>query len=141
MPRFVILEHDHPFLHWDLMLESEESLRTWRLSLPPGESTSDIPAEPLPAHRLHYLDYEGPVSGNRGSVQRWDFGTFDWLREEEGRLELSLKGNRTSGLAVLHQTAQGWFFLTSGPQGEISDGSSCGDSREEDTPAHQPPTS
>src|SRR5205807_395991 len=35
MPRFVILEHDHPELHWDLMLEAGPVLRTWRLAAPP----------------------------------------------------------------------------------------------------------
>src|SRR5437879_2020084 len=34
MRRFVILEHDHPQLHWDLMLEAGPALRTWRLSAP-----------------------------------------------------------------------------------------------------------
>ena len=35
MPRFVILEHDYPELHWDLMLETAGALRTWRLLRPP----------------------------------------------------------------------------------------------------------
>ena len=34
MPRFVILEHDHPSLHWDFILEVGEVLWTWRLSAP-----------------------------------------------------------------------------------------------------------
>ena len=38
MPRFVILEHDHPVVHWDLMLEAGEALRTWRLAAPPGKA-------------------------------------------------------------------------------------------------------
>src|SRR5580765_3650553 len=35
MPRYVILAHDHPFPHWDLMLERDASLRTWRLATLP----------------------------------------------------------------------------------------------------------
>ena len=35
MPRFVILEHDHPHLHWDLMLEADGSLHAWRLACVP----------------------------------------------------------------------------------------------------------
>lgn len=64
MPRYVILEHDHPTLHWDLMLETGATLRTWRLStLPASEHSVDATA--LPDHRSFYLDYEGPLSGNR----------------------------------------------------------------------------
>ena len=64
MPRFVILEHDHPVLHWDLMLEAGDVLQTWRLANPPTPGCA-IDATALPDHRLTYLDYEGPVSGNR----------------------------------------------------------------------------
>src|SRR5436305_12258768 len=63
MTRYVILAHDHPFLHWDLMLEHDGSLRTWRLATPPV-ADQDVAAEELADHRLAYLDYEGPVSGN-----------------------------------------------------------------------------
>lgn len=79
MPRFVILEHDHPLLHWDLMLEAGDVLQTWRLATPPG--TQPLEATALGDHRRMYLDYEGPVSGNRGKVRRWDAGLFD---EEAG---------------------------------------------------------
>jgi hypothetical protein len=75
MPRFVILEHDHPALHWDLMLEAGDVLQTWRLAAPPAESQA-VPAEALGDHRRMYLDFEGPVSGNRGKVRRWDAGPF-----------------------------------------------------------------
>lgn len=33
-------------------------------------------------HRLIYLDYEGPISSGRGSVQRVDEGNFVW--QEQG---------------------------------------------------------
>src|SRR6185437_4307487 len=61
MSRFVLLEHDHPELHWDLMLESGAVLRTWRLTAPPcgGEV---ITAMASFDHRALYLDYEGPIS-------------------------------------------------------------------------------
>ncbi len=75
MTRFVILEHDWPERHWDFMLEMGESLRTWRLERFP-EQDLWIQATPLPDHRLAYLDYEGPVSGNRGSVVRREAGEY-----------------------------------------------------------------
>src|SRR5947199_376784 len=58
MPRFVILEHDHPARHWDLLLESEGVLRAWRLPAPPQ---GDALVQANFDHRLFYLDYEGPV--------------------------------------------------------------------------------
>jgi hypothetical protein len=76
MPRFAILEHDYPVLHWDLLLEVGDVLKAWRLAQPPGPNVDCIEAIELADHRLLYLDYEGPVSGGRGLVKRWDAGTY-----------------------------------------------------------------
>lgn len=73
--RFVILEHDHPFLHWDLLLEQGPAAATWRLSAPPTVGSS-VTGQRIADHRLLYLDYEGPVSGDRGHVKRVDAGTW-----------------------------------------------------------------
>lgn len=73
--RFAILRHDHPFLHWDLLLEAGSLATTWRLLRPPLDREL-IAAELLPDHRLLYLEYEGPVSGNRGYVRRVAGGQF-----------------------------------------------------------------
>lgn len=69
--RFVILEHDHPFLHWDFLLDVGETqqLKTWRLLASPATGIW-ITAEALPDHRRVYLDYEGEVSGDRGTVKQ-----------------------------------------------------------------------
>ena len=75
MPRFVVLEHDWPTRHWDLLFEAGPVLKAWRLLAEPGVGRA-VPAEPNFDHRLIYLDYEGPVSGGRGAVARWDAGTF-----------------------------------------------------------------
>jgi hypothetical protein len=112
--RFVILEHDYPLLHWDLMLEVGDVLRTWRLVAPP-EPGCAIHAEPLGDHRKLYLDYEGPVSGNRGSVKRWDAGTFTWMTEEVNQVAVNLQGERCRGLAHLRSRAGEWFFAFGEP--------------------------
>ncbi len=110
MPRFVILEHDHPFLHWDFMLESGDFLRTWRLCAKP-QVAAVVAAESLGDHRKAYLDYEGPVSGNRGSVKRWDAGTFHWEVDTPERVVVRLQGERCAGSAVLERTEAGnWKF-------------------------------
>jgi hypothetical protein len=100
MPRFVILEHDHPVLHWDFMLEAGNSLRTWRLSqMPCVPSCMDCQA--LPDHRLAYLDYEGPVSKGRGSVQRTASGQYALLRESDRELVVELRGAKLSAVVSL----------------------------------------
>ena len=102
MPRFAILTHDHPSLHWDFLLEQGESCRTWRLMKSP-DTPGDIPAEGLADHRLMYLDYEGPVSGDRGTVTRWDAGTFEWLANGDELVEVRLTGRKLIGLARLQR--------------------------------------
>src|SRR3569623_1675370 len=103
MPRFVVLRHEcppsHPRgLHWDFMLEAGETLKTWSLPQSPGEfvNQADAPlesmqVEALADHRLAYLDYEGPISGDRGVVSRFVRGEYeivsqcdDWVVELRG---------------------------------------------------------
>lgn len=67
--------------HWDLLLELDNGeLLTWQIaSFPDLKSLTqslEIPAKRLKNHRLIYLDYEGPISGNRGSVQRLASGVY-----------------------------------------------------------------
>lgn len=106
MPRFVLLAHDHPVLHWDFMLEHGDTLLTWRLSRIPAADGNPVPAEPLPDHRTVYLDYEGPVSGNRGTVRRVDAGLYEWQTREDGRLEIQLTGQLLRGRAALERVAE-----------------------------------
>ena len=110
MPRFVVLEHDHPELHWDLMLDTGEHLRTWRLLQPPATSQT-IDAIALGDHRRVYLDYEGPVSGNRGNVRCWDRGTYAIESETIDRIDFALEGSRYRGKAALQQVSgEDWQF-------------------------------
>lgn len=102
MPRFVILEHDYPTTHWDLMLESDSVLRTWRLTRPP-QSGEAFDATVVFDHRLFYLDYQGPISGGRGNVVRWEWGTFKELEMNASRLAVHLTGERLAGVLVLER--------------------------------------
>jgi hypothetical protein len=102
MPRYAILEHDHPVLHWDLMLEVGPALRTWRLSAPPLPGQT-VAAEASFDHRLAYLDYEGPVSGGRGTVTAWDRGTFEGAADGPQRVVVRLRGGRLCGTLHLER--------------------------------------
>jgi len=75
--RYVVLHHtgiDQP--HFDVMVETAPggALSTWRAPSWPLK-TGDILQE-LPPHRREYLDYEGPLSNNRGAVRRVAGGTW-----------------------------------------------------------------
>lgn len=108
MPRFVILEHDHPARHWDFMLEAGATLRSWRLEQPPSAGQA-VRAEASFAHRLLYLDFEGPLTGNRGAVTRWEAGTFACEKEEEDCLHVRIQGKHLRGLACLqHVSGMDW---------------------------------
>src|SRR5262249_6186456 len=111
MPRFVILEHDHPTLHWDLMLETGEVLRTWRLAKVP-QPVAEIAATYLSEHRRMYLNYEGPVSRNRGRVVRWDSGSYSTLEESADRIAFAIRGERVSGTAeLIRKDFDVWTFM------------------------------
>lgn len=92
--RFTVLHHESPSGdHWDLLFESGDALETWsvppRSSPVPGEFLESFrcPATRQPDHRSIYLDYEGPVSGNRGFVRRVDTGTYEKPAPDRFRLD------------------------------------------------------
>jgi len=112
MPRFALLTHDHPFVHWDLLVQRGDVLKSWRLLESPNRWRSaaeaiDLSAEAIGDHRLLYLDYEGPVSRERGRVVRWDHGQTEWLMESKTSIRLRLSGLRLDGELVLtHEPSQ-----------------------------------
>ena len=107
MPRFAILAHDHPVPHWDLFLEAGPVLRAWRI-LAPFPAGGVVAAEPTGDHRQLYLDYEGPVSGGRGTVTRVDAGSFTWDADEPDRLVVRLNGARFVGTLMIRRVDPGW---------------------------------
>ena len=110
MPRFAILEHDWPTRHWDFLLEAGSALRAWRLLEEP-ELDKVVPAEANFDHRLLYLEFEGPLSGNRGSATRWDAGTFEWIENDANRVVVELSGTKLAGEVELEKQVAGWRFL------------------------------
>ena len=97
--------------HWDWMLEHQSVLRTWCTN---EFNTTDLrtSAEALPDHRVHYLDYEGEVSGNRGRVYREDFGSYQWLTDRNDQLIVLLRGERLLGQLTLQRERAGDWSLS-----------------------------
>ena len=105
MPRFVVLHHVMPSdharsSHWDLMFEQDAVWRTWALAEQPKPSAV-IDAEQLADHRPAYLDYEGPVSRNRGTVERWDAGQYELEQATDDQWIATLIGRRIAGRVTL----------------------------------------
>jgi hypothetical protein len=100
--RFAIQHHINNNEHYDLMIEIEESDKLFTIKISPRDldlllSNSLIKAERLPGHRKKYLEYEGPVSGGRGSVKIFDSGNCRAVLLEEDRCEFILSGKKLSG--------------------------------------------
>jgi hypothetical protein len=110
MPRFVLLEHTgHPDdpagRHYDLLLEEPQACRTWRLAEIPEAGGEPVAAEPLPPHRLAWLDaLAGEVSGGRGFARRVEAGTYRSAADGE----VSLSGGRLSGRLRFAAVETGW---------------------------------
>lgn len=100
---FVILHHDWPADHWDFMVDLDgisDQVATWSLEQKPGAIPIRGRAEKLADHRRDYLNYEGPVSGGRGSVHRLIFGDCIFL-EHGAEIEFELRGQADDGSSIL----------------------------------------
>ena len=89
--RYVVLRHEgFGDAHFDLMFESSRGspLMTWRSPVWPLQRPT--PLTKLPDHRQEYLQYEGEISRNRGSVRRVDSGICRISSVEGGGLVIRL---------------------------------------------------
>jgi hypothetical protein len=123
--RWVLLWHECPAdyrngSHWDLMLEregiaEERRLATWSLSaLPAGwpgaaaDALTEVAAVALADHRAAYLEYEGPVSGDRGTVTRVASGEVTWREETERRVVVDLLNSLQGEVALVGDSGDSW---------------------------------
>lgn len=77
--------------HYDLLLDLDgaSALLTWRLDAFPSPTRITLSAP----HRRMYLDYEGPVSNNRGAVLRVATGEWALVRESADQMHVRLEPN------------------------------------------------
>ena len=109
MPRFVVLAHDWPYPHFDFLLEEGSYLLGWRLEKFPQRGEA-ISAMALPDHRPFYLDHEGPLTGERGSVRQIDRGTFEWIERTSVNNRVKLDGEILFGPAEWLPDRSIWRF-------------------------------
>jgi hypothetical protein len=107
--RFVVLHHtgwQGRADHYDLMLQFEPGqgdddaiLKTYATvsdTFPSGQPASDL--QRINDHRRAFLQFEGRLSKNRGSVSRVDEGGVDLLSgDPSGSMELYFRGKRLTG--------------------------------------------
>lgn len=103
MRRFVVHRHDVApgEVHFDLMIEAGETLATVQLDRAPERAST--PGRRSFDHRRRYLDYEGPISGDRGAVAIWDRGSLVDVvgTPRDGRYEAEFAGERLRGRFAL----------------------------------------
>lgn len=118
MPRAVQLEHEtvSGSVHVDWLFERREGearVRSFRLrtridALPPDEA---LRGEAMDDHRRLYLDFEGELSGGRGTVRQVASGEVVSVREEEGWIEVAIDWGRGAELIRGERTGAGaWMF-------------------------------
>lgn len=113
--------------HYDLMIRDGSRLLTWRLVQMPTRGAT-VSAERIADHRLLYLDYEGPLSGNRGEVKRIDRGRHQrivWSDEEivvdlegqvlQGRITLRKQRSVTSAPGLPDEGTSRWSLMYEAP--------------------------
>lgn len=116
--KFVIQQHAQgPHIHWDLMLETEGVLQTYRLDRSP-QQLADNPAAGavrISNHPLKFLTYEGLVNKGLGEVSIADSGAYKMTRQLDDRIDLALAGKILKGQFTLtHIEADNWKFAGSG---------------------------
>jgi hypothetical protein len=82
------------------MLEADGALATWALAEAPGD-VERTTATRLADHRVDYLDFEGAVAGDRGSVTRYDAGACNVVDATDEHWIIDLAGRVLQGRAHL----------------------------------------
>ena len=120
--RFVIQEHTTGTeVHWDLMLESDCTLQTYRLDKAPEEILHNSShAVKIFDHSLKFLTYQGPVNKGRGNVCIVETGTYRILQENHDLIKLNLKGQILKGKSILACIKDDNWLLTHEPESSSS---------------------
>lgn len=98
--RYVILRHITSHDHYDFMFEKESFLITFSMEsylIDDFFQGKEVAIHQIADHRLLYLDYEGPINGNRGSVVRVDSGHYFELHHKKATVEYSIEGTKLAG--------------------------------------------
>ena len=112
MNRFVIHKHTQGNeIHWDLMIEWGEKLKTWRLKNPPEKLvTEKTKTTPIFDHDKKFLTYQGPVNNGKGTVEIIDEGICKIESTSEKETKITFEGNKLSGSFRVIQQQNDWLL-------------------------------
>ena len=109
--RFAILHHTGiPSPHFDLLIETgpDALLLTFRLEHWPITAPAPADITRQADHRRVYLEYEGPISGNRGEVRRIASGECICSTLTASIIDLTLQLATPIRLHLTHVQADQW---------------------------------
>ena len=116
-PIFVVQKHDASHLHYDVRLEINGVLKSW--AVPKGPSSNPAIkrlAIETEDHPMEYATFEGVIPEGHygaGPVIVWDTGTFDNIKEKDGKIIPMEKSYKNGQIEVnLHgKKLQGGYAL------------------------------
>ena len=113
--QFVVQEHKTASgIHWDVMLENEGKLWTWRIEVHPSQiGDNPITAERIFDHPLRFLTYEGPVQNATANVLIIDKGPLCFHQINDQTITFELKGQILAGYFTLRLTKTPLWALKS----------------------------
>ena len=112
MPKMVIQKHTRDdATHYDLMLESQQTLWTWRFHDLPGSKPRQH-CERSQDHDPGFLEYEGELSPGNGRVDIVEGGSFDLLSAREDEVDITARSGNIAGFCRLERkTGNDWVLI------------------------------
>ena len=111
--RFVVQEHTTvEGVHWDLMLEQDDVLVTFRLEAEPAQVLlHEVRAVKIFDHPPRFLTYEGPVQKGTGKVRIVDSGLYSSRDRRDDLWTLTMNGAVLKGeFALARIEGDTWRF-------------------------------
>jgi hypothetical protein len=107
--RFVVQHHvlGDDDSHFDWMFDIGGTLATWRAPIPLLDLRASIRLKRIGDHRIAYLEYEGPVSGDRGHVAIRQRGTFAVLNCRDTSWFIAIRDQRIPFVVKIVNTDEG----------------------------------
>ncbi|MGA8015084.1 MAG: DNA polymerase ligase N-terminal domain-containing protein, partial [Candidatus Dormiibacterota bacterium] len=124
--RFCVQMHRATRLHYDFRLEHRGVLLSWAIprgpSLDPASRRLAVQTED---HPVDYGDFEGviPSGYGMGTVELWDAGTFEWVRESAADPERQIANGDIKFRLSGQKLAGEWALVRIGERGRRQGGS------------------
>jgi len=112
MNRFVIHKHTQGNeVHWDLMIEAGDTLKTWRLDAPPEKlATQKTKATSIFDHDKKFLTYQGPVNNGKGTVEIADEGNCTIKSVAKDDTKIDFQGRILKGKFRITAQQNDWLL-------------------------------